>query len=66
MERRIKVKIDPKGNVSATTLCGFEGENCHEAVDVVMATINGSIKEQGATDDADRGGDPLAYIVGEN
>jgi len=66
MEKRIKIHIDPKGNVSARTICGFEGENCHEAVDVVLASINGTVKAQGATDDADKGGDPLAYIVGEN
>lgn len=66
MEKRIKVNIDPKGNVSARTLQGFEGENCHEAVDVVLASINGSVKAQGATDDADKGGDPMVFITGEN
>lgn len=66
MEKRIKINIDPKGNVSARTLVGFEGENCHDAVNVVLASINGSVKAQGATDDADRIGDPLVFITGEN
>jgi hypothetical protein len=63
MEKRIRIKIDHKGNVSARTIEGFQGENCHEAVDVVLATINGSLKSQGATDDADKHDDPLAFIV---
>jgi hypothetical protein len=65
-EKRIKISIDPKGNVSTRTLCGFEGTNCHEATDVIMACINGSIKAQGATDDADRIPDSPAFITGLN
>ena len=66
MEKRIKVNIDSKGNVSARTVQGFEGENCHEAVDVVLASINGSVKAQGRTDDADKCGDPSVFITGNN
>lgn len=66
MEKRIKINIDPKGNVSARTLKGFEGENCHEAVNVVLASINGSVKAQGKTDDADKCGDPSVFITGNN
>lgn len=66
MEKRIKVKIDKKGNVSATTLFGFEGENCHEAMDVVLATINGTGMKQGATDDADKSSDMPQFITGAN
>lgn len=66
MEKRIKIKIDPKGNVSARTICGFEGENCHQAVDTVLATINGTCQKQGPTDDADRTPDMPAFVNGMN
>ena len=66
MEKRIKIKIDKKGNVNARTLEGFEGENCHEAVDVVLATINGTGMKQGATDDADKTPDMPQFINGLN
>lgn len=66
MEKRIKGNINSKGNVSARTLQGFEGENCHEAVNVVLASINGSVKAQEPTDDADKGGNPMVFITDEN
>lgn len=66
MEKRIRIKIDKKGNVSARTIEGFEGENCHEAVDMVLATINGKCVKSGPTDDADRVPDMPAFLTGVN
>lgn len=62
MEKRIKIKIDKKGNVTARTLSGFAGENCHEAVDAVLATINGTSMKQGATDEADKTPDMPQFL----
>ena len=65
MEKRIAIKIDSKGNVSGRTVSGFQGENCQEAMDNVFADINGDLTKQGKTDDADKGGDPLEFIVND-
>lgn len=64
-EKRLKIKIDSKGNVSGTTVSGFAGTNCQETMDQVFAVINGECVKSGDTDDASRIPDPLAYIVGE-
>lgn len=65
MKRRIKIKIDPKGNVTAETIAGFAGNSCNKTLDNIFVSINGQMTDSGDADGGAPPMDPLAYVVGE-
>ena len=50
MKRRIKIKIDPKGNVTAETIAGFAGNSCNKTLDNIFVSINGQMTDSGDAD----------------